>query len=108
MNFSFDHVHGETSKQEEVFLQLSENTLDKVLNGFNCTILAYGQTGSGKTYTMMGEEKDGVIPRICDALFQSFKQLKEKESEMEITVKVNFVEIYMEKIFDLLAEDGGG
>ena len=47
--------------------------------GFNGTVFAYGQTGSGKSYSMMGtggemsrvmaSEQRGLIPRICEALF---------------------------------------
>lgn len=35
-----------------------KDSVDNVVNGFNCTIFAYGQTGSGKTYTMFGKGFD--------------------------------------------------
>ena len=46
--------------------------VDKVMSGFNATILAYGQTGSGKTHTMGSatvcnaadlDDSVGIIPR---------------------------------------------
>ena len=76
-----------------------------VLNGYNGTIFAYGQTGSGKTYTMMGseiadEERRGIIPRITDQIFTSIMESPPTE---EYLVKVSYMEIYMERIRDLLA-----
>lgn len=41
------------TSQQEVFNYV-QNSVDNVIQGFNCTIFAYGQTGSGKTYTMFG------------------------------------------------------
>lgn len=80
--------------------------LDDVLDGFNGTIFAYGPTGSGKTYTIMGKaldsnefELDGLIPRSVDSLFDKMKSFK---TPAEFSVKVSFVEIYLEKIRDLL------
>ncbi|KNE58285.1 hypothetical protein AMAG_05094 [Allomyces macrogynus ATCC 38327] len=76
----------------------------EVLKGYNGTVFAYGQTGSGKTYTMMGSNIDdeankGVIPRISEQIFDS---IVEAPSNLEFTVKVSYIEIYMEKIRDLL------
>ncbi|KAF9430592.1 hypothetical protein BGZ94_005926 [Podila epigama] len=75
-----------------------------VINGYNGTVFAYGQTGSGKTFTMMGpsiedENTKGIIPRIVDQIFAS---ILASPSTMEYTVKVSYMEIYMEKIRDLL------
>ncbi len=70
-----------------------------VLEGFNGTILAYGQTSSGKTYTMQGdienEENKGIVPRMVETLFSSIEAMPE---QVEFTVKISIVEIYMEKI----------
>lgn len=79
--------------------------LADVLNGYNGTIFAYGQTGSGKTYTMMGsdiadEKRRGIIPRITDQIFTSIMESPPTE---EYLVKVSYMEIYMERIRDLLA-----
>ncbi|KAF0300746.1 Chromosome-associated kinesin KIF4A [Amphibalanus amphitrite] len=72
---------------------------------YNVTILAYGQTGSGKTYTMgtvyssetgMTDET-GVIPR---AMTDLFAQISER-SDCEFVVRVSFLEIYKEQLFDL-------
>ncbi len=74
------------------------------LEGYNCSLFAYGQTGAGKTHTMMGnlsqENLKGLQPRCLEYLFYLLK-----ERQLETLIKVTYVEIYNEKIFDLLTED---
>ncbi len=84
--------------------QLKRHTFSLgVLEGFNGTVLAYGQTASGKTYTMQGELDDpvrkGIIPRIVDAVFRKIQVANEK---VEFTIKASVVEIYNERVRDLL------
>ena len=79
--------------------------MDDILNGYNGTVFAYGQTGAGKSYTMMGadiddEEQRGIIPRIVEQMFASILR---SPGNIEYTVRVSYMEIYMEKIRDLLA-----
>ena len=74
-----------------------------VLDGYNGTIFAYGQTGSGKSWSMEGirgdEEKAGIIPRMFDNLFQL---ILDADPDIEFSIKCSYMEIYMEKIKDLL------
>jgi kinesin family protein 5 len=74
-----------------------------VLDGYNGTIFAYGQTGSGKSFSMEGirgdEELAGIIPRMFDFLF---KCISEADPDVEFAIKCSYLEIYMEKIKDLL------
>jgi len=92
------------SSQAEVF----EDVLPFVhsaLDGYNVCIFAYGQTGSGKTYTMQGEghgEQRGVIPLMCTELFS---QIEERKDAKNITVQCSVLEIYNEKVKDLLMPD---
>ena len=93
------------SRQADVFDFSIRSTVDDILNGYNGTVFAYGQTGAGKSYTMMGSnigdpEGKGVIPRITEQIFAS---IMASESNIEYTVRVSYMEIYMEKIKDLLA-----
>ncbi|KAG0260785.1 hypothetical protein BG011_001624 [Mortierella polycephala] len=102
--FTFDRVFPSDSKQKDVFNYSISTIVDDVINGYNGTVFAYGQTGSGKTFTMMGpsiddDETKGIIPRIVDQIFAS---ILASPSTMEYTVKVSYMEIYMEKIRDLL------
>lgn len=92
------------SKQSDIFDFSIRPTVDDILNGYNGTVFAYGQTGAGKSYTMMGtdmedEEGRGVIPRIVEQIFAS---IVASPSNIEYTVRVSYMEIYMERIRDLL------
>lgn len=104
--FTFDRVFDMYSSQLDVFNYSLKQTVDDLLNGYNGTVFAYGQTGSGKSYTMMGpnnaiddREYRGAIPRIVDRIFDLILQSSE---DIEYTVKVSYMEIYMERIRDLL------
>uniref|UniRef100_A0A8C7MKZ3 Kinesin family member 13B n=1 Tax=Oncorhynchus kisutch TaxID=8019 RepID=A0A8C7MKZ3_ONCKI len=91
--------------QEVVFQCLGESLLDNAFLGYNACIFAYGQTGSGKSYTMMGSsEQPGLIPRLCSSLFDRILQ-EQREGE-SFTVEVSFMEIYNEKVRDLLDPKG--
>ncbi|KAN0061730.1 hypothetical protein ACQY0O_005722 [Thecaphora frezii] len=103
--FVFDRVFPMGTRQRDVFEFGIKETVDDVLNGYNGTIFAYGQTGSGKTFTMMGSDIDndelkGIIPRITEQIFEN---IMASPPHLEYLVKVSYMEIYMEKIRDLLA-----
>nr|XP_029503473.1 kinesin-like protein KIF13B [Oncorhynchus nerka] len=111
--FAYDHCfwsmdEADTDKfagQEVVFQCLGESLLDNAFLGYNACIFAYGQTGSGKSYTMMGSsEQPGLIPRLCSSLFDRILQ-EQREGE-SFTVEVSFMEIYNEKVRDLLDPKG--
>lgn len=92
-------------KQQDIFDFSIRSTVDDILNGYNGTVFAYGQTGAGKSYTMMGTNIDdvegrGVIPRIVEQIFAS---IMSSPGTIEYTVRVSYMEIYMERIRDLLA-----
>ncbi|KAK2046498.1 kinesin motor domain-containing protein [Colletotrichum somersetense] len=104
-SFTFDRVFDMECKQSDIFDFSIRSTVDDILNGYNGTVFAYGQTGAGKSYTMMGssiddEEGRGVIPRIIEQIFAS---IMSSPSTIEYTVRVSYMEIYMERIRDLLA-----
>ena len=78
--------------------------IDSVLDGFNGTIFAYGQTSSGKTHTMSGPditniELQGIIPRMVRTLFM---RIENSSEDIVFTVHVSMVEIYNERIKDLI------
>lgn len=131
--FQYDHVLHNAS-QETVFESLASGIVDSVLDGVNGTIMAYGQTGAGKTFTMVRAralprpraarwasqrefnpaaalgatqigspasfEHRGIAPRAISQLFAG----AEARSDMDVQVSVSYLEIYNERIFDLLAE----
>ncbi|XP_053117082.1 kinesin-like protein KIF9 isoform X2 [Hemicordylus capensis] len=89
--------------QDLVYDTVAKDLVSQALNGYNGTIICYGQTGAGKTYTMTGTtgnyQNRGIIPR---AIQQVFKSLEEHASQF-ITVRISYLEIHNETIFDLLA-----
>ncbi|XP_039311275.1 kinesin-like protein KIF13B isoform X2 [Solenopsis invicta] len=106
--FAFDHCFysldpgmDNFASQEVVFDALGRDILDNAFQGYNACIFAYGQTGSGKSYTMMGSgDNKGIIPRLCDNLFDMIA--KQQSSELTYKVEVSYMEIYNEKVHDLL------
>lgn len=103
--YTFDSVYSSKTTQEDIFKKIGQNLIENFLNGYNCSIFAYGQTGAGKTYTMMGdlqkEELIGLQPRCIEYLFYL---LSEKKSPQTL-LKITYVEIYNEKIIDLLSDE---
>ena len=93
-----------SSQQSDVFDFSIRNTVEDVMNGYNGTVFAYGQTGAGKSYTMMGEMDDpvnkGITPRIMEQIFDAI--MVHGSANVEYTVGISYLEIYMERIRDLL------
>ncbi|CAO3567804.1 unnamed protein product [Mortierella alpina] len=106
--FTFDKVFQPSSKQEDVFEEISQ-LVQSALDGYNVCIFAYGQTGSGKTHTMEGplnasRESMGMIPRSVLQIYETAKALESKG--WSYTMEGQYVEIYNESINDLLGSDG--
>ncbi|OAD69615.1 hypothetical protein PHYBLDRAFT_135717 [Phycomyces blakesleeanus NRRL 1555(-)] len=106
--FTFDRSYWSADKtasnyadQQVVYDELGCELLDHAFLGYNCCIVAYGQTGSGKSYSMMGYGEDkGIIPRTCSELFDRI--VEKTTSSLEFQVEVSYIEIYNEKVRDLL------
>lgn len=100
--YSFSSVLGQDSTQAETYAVVTNGLVSEALLGYNNTVLAYGQTSSGKTYTMMGEEGEeaGIIPRLASELFDRLAGVASEHNQL--SVKVSFVEIYRERLRDLL------
>ena len=104
IDYNFDYVFDLESMQENVYKTAVMPIINSVLEGFNGSIMAYGQTSSGKTHTMLGPSIDddvnkGIIPRMVGGIFE---QIESAAEDIEFSVKVSFIEIYNEKIRDLL------
>uniref|UniRef100_A0A8B9T099 Kinesin family member 16B n=1 Tax=Anas platyrhynchos TaxID=8839 RepID=A0A8B9T099_ANAPL len=100
--FSADSKSPSFVCQETVFKNLGTDVLKSAFEGYNACVFAYGQTGSGKSYTMMGNVGDaGLIPRICEGLFSKISE-KTKRNEASFRTEVSYLEIYNERVRDLL------
>mmetsp|Transcript_108318 Transcript_108318/g.187099 ORF Transcript_108318/g.187099 Transcript_108318/m.187099 type:complete len:745 (-) Transcript_108318:746-2980(-) len=100
--YKYDRVmHNVT--QEAIYNQVGSGIVRSVLDGYNGTALCYGQTGAGKTYTMSGGndfKQRGMVPRAIANIFNDITNKPEQSFE----VRVSYMEIYNERLFDLLAD----
>ncbi|XP_012566927.2 kinesin-like protein KIF9 [Hydra vulgaris] len=90
------------ASQNIVYEKCAAPLVSKYLDGYSCTLFAYGQTGSGKTYTITGSchnfQQRGLVPRTISQLY---KEINERH-EQEISVKISYLKIYKETVYDLL------
>ena len=100
--YQTDHVLHNAS-QPEVFKRCAGEPIMKSLDGYNSTIIAYGETGAGKSFTMSGScenfQERGIIPRTVSKIFSEISNRKEQS----IWVRISYLEIYNESMYDLLA-----
>ncbi|XP_060912716.1 kinesin-like protein KIF1B isoform X6 [Labrus mixtus] len=110
--FSFDYSYWSHTTPEDpsfasqnlVYNDIGKEMLQHAFEGYNVCIFAYGQTGAGKSYTMMGrqeEGQEGIIPMLCEDLFEKINEEGNKE-ELSYSVEVSYMEIYCERVRDLL------
>lgn len=106
-SFAFDGVFPPESSQKQVW-EATEPLVQCAVDGYNVTVFAYGQTGSGKTYTMLGEaNNEGIIARAVGKLFAAKEEIEALSlEETEVKLSVELLEIYNEKVRDLLASPG--
>jgi len=109
--FAFNRVFEPMAAQDDVYETAARPIIHSVINGVNGAIIAYGQTGSGKTHTMMGprgaqalidgdfdDSELGLVPRALLEL-----QAHARQSEGAVQLRVSYVEVYQERIIDLLS-----
>ncbi|XP_022597273.1 kinesin-like protein KIF1B isoform X10 [Seriola dumerili] len=110
--FSFDYSYWSHTTPEDpsfasqnlVYNDIGKEMLQHAFEGYNVCIFAYGQTGAGKSYTMMGKQEEGqegIIPMLCEDLFEKINEDCNKE-ELSYSVEVSYMEIYCERVRDLL------
>ena len=92
---------GKYTDQNMVFDILGKQILDNAWEGYHCCLFAYGQTGSGKSYSMVGYGANkGIVPISCEEIFKRISDNKDPSIHYE--VEVSMLEIYNEKVQDLL------
>ena len=101
-------VFDEECSQQDLNQEISQRIPQQLLQGFSCCVIAYGATGTGKTHTLLGaggtddeNGAPGLVPCVCQGLFNS---LNAADPEKEFTIRCSVVEIYLERIRDLLNE----
>ncbi|KAM9386111.1 kinesin-like protein KIF1A [Pholidichthys leucotaenia] len=111
-SFNFDYSYWSHTSPEDVnyasqmqvYKDIGEEMLLHAFEGYNVCIFAYGQTGAGKSYTMMGKQdvkdQQGIIPLMCEDLFTKIND--NTDNSMSYSVEVSYMEIYCERVRDLL------
>uniref|UniRef100_W5MIA6 plus-end-directed kinesin ATPase n=1 Tax=Lepisosteus oculatus TaxID=7918 RepID=W5MIA6_LEPOC len=110
-SFSFDYSYWSHTSIEDpcfasqcrVYNDIGKEMLQHAFEGYNVCIFAYGQTGAGKSYTMMGKQEEGqegIIPQLCEELFEKIND--NNNEEISYSVEVSYMEIYCERVRDLL------
>ncbi|KAF1912374.1 kinesin [Ampelomyces quisqualis] len=106
--WSFDRNAPHYAGQDNLHQDLGKPLLDNAFQGYNNCIFAYGQTGSGKSYSMMGYGQEyGIIPKICQDMFERITELQ-TDKNLGCTVEVSYLEIYNERVRDLLNPSNKG
>ncbi|CAH2017050.1 unnamed protein product [Acanthoscelides obtectus] len=89
----------------DVYGSVVKPLVDSFMEGFNATIFAYGQTSSGKTHTILGNKTDpGLFQLVSNQLFQHVADQVDKR----YLIRCSYIEIYNEKINDLLDKSNQG
>ena len=87
--------------QQFVFQKVGIEILDNAWLGYHCCLFAYGQTGAGKSYSMVGYGPNkGIVPISCEEIFARIN--KNDNPNKEFQIQFSMLEIYNEKIQDLL------
>ena len=87
--------------QQFVFDKVGTEILDNAWLGYHCCLFAYGQTGAGKSYSMVGYGPNkGIVPISCEEIFARIG--KNDKPRKEFQIQFSMLEIYNEKIQDLL------
>jgi kinesin family protein 6/9 len=101
-SFKVDGILNNVS-QDAVYDQVVKEITLKTLEGYNGTVLCYGQTGAGKTFSMTGATENyqqrGLIPRTIQHVFKEIQNRQDRS----FTVRIGYIEIYNEQLFDLLS-----
>eukprot|EP00927_Polykrikos_kofoidii_P053538 TRINITY_DN48148_c0_g1_i1.p1 TRINITY_DN48148_c0_g1~~TRINITY_DN48148_c0_g1_i1.p1 ORF type:complete len:1831 (+),score=248.79 TRINITY_DN48148_c0_g1_i1:42-5534(+) len=135
--WQFDHCFDSNATQADVFAVIGEETVRSVADGFHGCIFAYGQTGSGKSHSVFGggAADAGLVLRVAEGLLTEVSRANgrnaatgnaaaavaavaggtaeatsEQEQKLQGIVKLSYIEIYNERVRDLLCPEpsGGG
>eukprot|EP00644_Phytophthora_capsici_P010899 jgi/Phyca11/6079/fgenesh1_pm.PHYCAscaffold_9_\ len=98
---STSEEEGGTREYDEVHVEVHD-----AAHGYNGSIFAYGQTGSGKTFTMLGGAAADRLAELSRERNTAFYAGEEQERALQYTLACSYLEIYNEKIFDLLEPSG--
>ncbi|KAF5022934.1 hypothetical protein F66182_5000 [Fusarium sp. NRRL 66182] len=101
----YDNVFTTHDNNSRVYDHMAKRLVRRVMEGYHGTVFAYGMTGTGKTFSMQGTASSpGVIPLAITDIFSYIRETPSRE----FLLRVSYLEIYNEKIHDLLNMANGG
>ncbi|KAL8987199.1 MAG: hypothetical protein Q9177_003567 [Variospora cf. flavescens] len=104
-NYYYDNVFATHDKNNKVYDASAKRLVRRVMEGYHGTVFAYGMTGTGKTFSMQGTATSpGVIPLAIADIFSYIRETPHRE----FLLRVSYLEIYNEKIHDLLSPAAAG
>ncbi|EGX43713.1 hypothetical protein TWF173_007706 [Orbilia oligospora] len=99
-DYYMDNVFAPRDSNVRVYESCCKRLVRRVMEGYHGTVFAYGMTGTGKTFSMQGtSENPGVIPLAVTDVFSFIRETPHRE----FLLRVSYLEIYNEKIHDLLS-----
>ncbi|KAH6612617.1 kinesin motor domain-containing protein [Boeremia exigua] len=99
-DYVYDNVYDTQDNNARVYDATAKRLVRRVMEGYHGTVFAYGMTGTGKTFSMQGTATNpGVIPLAITDIFSYIRETPHRE----FLLRVSYLEIYNEKINDLLA-----
>ena len=110
-SYTFDHVFGPNRSTLDLYQDTVKDNVIATMEGYHASVFAYGQTATGKTFTMSGNKKGdpsdpnstGIIQRAVQECFDYIHG--QNDNPREFLLRVSFMEIYNEVIYDLLASN---
>ncbi|KAB8232519.1 putative kinesin family protein (KipA) [Aspergillus alliaceus] len=104
-DYYYDNVFSPHEHNAKVYDAAAKRLVRRVMEGYHGTVFAYGMTGTGKTFSMQGTATSpGVIPLAITDIFSFIRETPHRE----FLLRVSYLEIYNEKIHDLLSASAGG
>ncbi|KAG5679739.1 hypothetical protein PVAND_009283 [Polypedilum vanderplanki] len=98
--YIFDKIFFSKSSQDEIYKSVEHNHIENFIKGYNSGIFAQGASGAGKSCLIFGlNNSKGLISQCLDEIFKrlDFESCKN-------CVSVQIIEIYNDKVYDLLGD----
>ena len=104
-DYRYDNVFSPHDNNGRVYDNAAKRLVRRVMEGYHGTVFAYGMTGTGKTFSMQGTSSaPGVIPLAITDIFSYIRE----NPNREFLLRVSYLEIYNERIYDLLSQSTPG
>lgn len=99
-SFDNDVAYDSRGTNAQLYSEQVEPLVQRVIGGYNSTVIAYGAGRSGKTYTLFGgNNEDGIVDSAAESLFN---RLESMSGSCKALVTLSVFDVYNAQIIDLL------